>query len=101
MVGAPITAYNGSLEHFIGAYRTYSNPIAVESGHCDNELNYNSNSCGALQTELTLQPGESKELIFVLGRKTVQKQTKSCTPMKLLEKWMQKLQLSSSSGMKS
>ena len=70
MVGAPITAYNGSLEHFIGSYRTYSNPIAVESGHCDNELNYNSNSCGALQTELTLQPGESKELIFVLGRKT-------------------------------
>lgn len=70
MVGAPVTGYNGSLEHFIGAYRTYSNPIAVESGKCDNELNYNANSCGALQTELTLQPGESKELIFVLGRKT-------------------------------
>ena len=67
MVGAPITAYNGSLEHFIGSYRTYSNPIAVESGHCDNELNYNSNSCGALQTELTLQPGESKQLVFILG----------------------------------
>ncbi len=69
MVGAPVTGYNGSLDHFIGSYRTYANPIAVETGSCDNELNYNSNSCGALQTEIKLQPGETRELIFVLGQK--------------------------------
>ncbi|MGN0591922.1 MAG: GH36-type glycosyl hydrolase domain-containing protein [Ruminococcus sp.] len=69
MVGAPVTGYNGNLDHFIGSYRTYSNPIAVETGRCDGEMNYNSNACGALQTEITLQPGESKEIIYVLGQK--------------------------------
>lgn len=69
MVGAPVTASCGNIDNFIGAYRTYSNPIAVETGKCDNVMNYNSNSCGALQTDFVLQPGESKELIFILGQK--------------------------------
>ena len=69
LVGAPVSAYNGSLSNFIGAYRTYSNPIAVEQGKCDNELNYCSNCCGALQSDFVLKPGETKELIYLLGRK--------------------------------
>ncbi len=69
MVGAPVTGYNGNLDNFIGSYRTYSNPIAVETGKCDGVMNYNSNACGALQTEITLQPGESREIIYVLGQK--------------------------------
>ncbi|MGN0631814.1 MAG: GH36-type glycosyl hydrolase domain-containing protein, partial [Ruminococcus sp.] len=70
LTGAPVTAANGSLDNFIGAYRTYSNPIAVETGKCDGVMNFNSNSCGALQSEITLQPGESRELIYVLGQKS-------------------------------
>ncbi|MDE5570205.1 MAG: N,N'-diacetylchitobiose phosphorylase [Ruminococcus sp.] len=69
MVGAPISAYNGSLSDFIGAYRTYSNPFAVESGKCNNGLNYNSNSCGALQSDITLAPGETQEFIYIVGQK--------------------------------
>ncbi len=69
MVGAPISAYNGNLSNFIGSYRTYANPIAVERGKCDNVLNYCSNCCGALQSDLVLKPGETKELIYILGRK--------------------------------
>ncbi len=69
LVGAEVSAYNGSLSNFIGAYRTYSNPIAVEQGKCDNELNYCSNCCGALQSDFVLKPGETKELIYLLGRK--------------------------------
>ncbi|MBQ8514730.1 MAG: N,N'-diacetylchitobiose phosphorylase [Ruminococcus sp.] len=69
MVGAPVTGYNGNLDSFIGSYRTYSNPIAVENGRCDGVMNYNSNACGALQTEITLQPGEEREIIYVLGQK--------------------------------
>ena len=75
MVGADVTAYNGNLDSFIGAYRTYSNPIAVESGKCDNTLNYNSNSCGALQSDFTLAPNETKELIYILGQKNNAKAT--------------------------
>ncbi len=69
MVGGDISAYNGSFENFIGRYRTFSNPIAVERGKCDNVMNYNENSCGALQSDLVLAPGETRELIFILGRK--------------------------------
>ncbi len=69
MVGADISAYNGSLSDFIGPYRTYSNPIAVESGKCNNRMNYNSNSCGALQSDITLAPGETRELIYIVGQR--------------------------------
>jgi len=30
VVGAPVSAYNGNLDSFIGSYRTYGNPVAVE-----------------------------------------------------------------------
>lgn len=67
MVGAKVDSYNGSLKSFIGEYRTFSNPVAVENGKCNNGLNYNSNCCGALQSTLELAPGETKELIYILG----------------------------------
>ncbi len=69
MVGADVCGYNGSLDHFIGNYRTYSNPIAVESGRCDNVLNYNANACGALQSAVTLGAGGTIELIYIVGQK--------------------------------
>ncbi|HEX3029181.1 MAG TPA: glycosyl hydrolase family 65 protein [Clostridia bacterium] len=69
LVGADICGYNGSLDHFIGAYRSYANPIAVENGRCDNVLNFNANSCGALQSAITLGAGGTIELIYVLGKK--------------------------------
>lgn len=69
MTGAQVLDGCGSLEQFIGAYRTYSNPIMVENGKCDDSMNFNSNACGALRTEITLQPGETKELVYLLGQK--------------------------------
>jgi hypothetical protein len=32
-------------------------------------MNYNSNSCGALQSDITLAPGETKEFIYILGQR--------------------------------
>lgn len=69
MVGADVCGYNGDLNHFIGSYRTFANPIAVESGRCDNVLNYNTNSCGALQTAVTLGAGGTIELIYIVGQR--------------------------------
>lgn len=69
MVGADISASCGNLSDFIGSYRTYSNPIAVETGKCSNVMNYNSNSCGALQSDITLKSGETAELIYILGQR--------------------------------
>lgn len=66
---ADVTAANGNLDSFIGDYRSYSNPIAVESGKCDGMMNYNNNACGALQSDVTIAPGETKEFIYILGQK--------------------------------
>lgn len=67
MVGSNVASYNGDKSAFLGRYRSYGNPIAVERGECDNTLNYNSNGCGALHTILELEAGETKEIAFVLG----------------------------------
>ena len=69
IAGAEVTSYNGDKSHFIGSYHSFHNPIAVEQGMCDNVLNYNSNACGALHSKMTLQPGESREFVFLLGQK--------------------------------
>lgn len=70
MVGAPVESANGDFSSFIGPYRGYANPIAVENGRCDGAMNYNGNSCGALQTVLKLAPGETRVLTFAFGQKT-------------------------------
>ena len=69
VAGATVASANGDLSSFIGAYRTYSNPIAVENGKCDGTMNYNSNSCGALQSDVTLAPGETRVLTYVFGQR--------------------------------
>ncbi|MBR1816433.1 MAG: N,N'-diacetylchitobiose phosphorylase [Lachnospiraceae bacterium] len=69
MTGAEVTSYCGDKEEFVGRYHSYANPAAVEAGACNNKLNYNLNACGALSTKITLKPGESKEIAFILGMK--------------------------------
>lgn len=68
LVGSEVASFNGDKSHFLGAYHSYGNPVAVENGQCDNVLNYNSNGCGALHTKLELQPGETKTMAFILGQ---------------------------------
>ncbi|MBR4344760.1 MAG: N,N'-diacetylchitobiose phosphorylase [Lachnospiraceae bacterium] len=69
LANQPVAAGEGDYNKFIGPYRTFSNPYAVETGQCDGSMNYNSNSCGALQSNVTLAPGETKKFVFVLGQK--------------------------------
>ena len=69
LVGADVVSANGNFDSFIGSYRTYGNPIAVENGKCDGAMNYNSNACGALQSAAKLAPGETAEVIYVVGQK--------------------------------
>lgn len=69
LCGARASSYCGDKEKFIGRYHGYGNPVGVENGELSNELNYNGNGCGALSTKITLQPGETKSVAFVLGMK--------------------------------
>lgn len=69
LAGAPVSSYCGDKDKFIGRYRSYGNPIGVESGALSGDMNYNRNSCGGLSTILHLKPGEEKQIAFVLGMK--------------------------------
>jgi cellobiose phosphorylase len=63
-----VDAYCGDRDVFVGAYRSYANPKGIEDG-LNGALNYNTNSCGALQSDLILQPGETKELTYIMGQR--------------------------------
>ena len=69
IAGAEVSGACGNLDSFIGGYRTYANPIMVEQGKLTGEMNYNSNACGALQSDFVLAAGETKEIIYLLGQK--------------------------------
>ncbi len=60
-------SYDSLRENFIGAYRTETNPIAVERGHGSNRSATTQNHCGSLFHAVTLAPGESTRLTYVLG----------------------------------
>jgi len=67
LVGADLIGYDTSREAFLGPYRSYHNPLVVEQGRCTGSDAYGDNACGSLQSDLTLQPGESRELLVMLG----------------------------------
>ena len=59
--------YDCLRDSFIGPYRTERNPVAVERGACSGSAELGGNHCGSLMKQLTLAPGESVRLIFLLG----------------------------------
>jgi cellobiose phosphorylase len=67
LVGNPITAYDTSRDAFIGTYGGYHKPAALENGACSNSDSYGDNSCGSMQSDIDLAPGESKEILVMLG----------------------------------
>ncbi len=67
LIGAALDGYDTSREAFLGPYRSYHNPQVVEQGACTNSEAYGDNACGTMQTNLVLEPGESRELLIMLG----------------------------------
>ena len=54
-------------DRFIGSYRTETNPLAVEQGKCFGSYEKGNNHCAALQKRISLNPGESIRLVWMLG----------------------------------
>ena len=54
-------------DSFIGPYHTEKDPETVTSGHCKGSYEKGGNHCGCLMKKITLQPGESTRLLFLLG----------------------------------
>lgn len=57
---------------FIGPYRTERNPLVVETGKCTGSFMKGGNHCGCLKKTITLAPGESVRLIYLLGEGDVE-----------------------------
>jgi N,N'-diacetylchitobiose phosphorylase len=76
-LGGEIKGYETDLENFLGPYRTYANPLTVEQGKCSNYLAAGDNVCGTLQIDIELDPGESKDLIVLMGIGEAGKEGKS------------------------
>jgi N,N'-diacetylchitobiose phosphorylase len=67
VAGVPVTGYDTDRQEFLGLYRTYANPIAVEKGACSQSHAVGDNGCGTLQLDIDLEPGEQREFVVVMG----------------------------------
>lgn len=63
----PPLGFDTNREVFIGKYRDLSNPLVVETGTPNNSLAARGNNIGCLCHEFSLEPGEEKEIIYILG----------------------------------
>ena len=75
LAGEKVSNFCGDRDKFVGAYRGYQNPVGIENG-LNGDLNYCGNSCGALQTDIVLKPGETKTFIYLLGAKPEEEASK-------------------------
>ncbi|MGN0653257.1 MAG: GH36-type glycosyl hydrolase domain-containing protein, partial [Gemmiger sp.] len=66
-VNAPLDGFDTSRDAFLGAYRSNANPEAVEKGACTGSVAHGWAPVGVHQINLTLAPGESRSLIYILG----------------------------------
>ena len=66
-VNAPVNGFDTSRDSFLGAWRSNANPEAVEKGACTNSHAHGWAPVGVHQINVTLNPGESRSLIYMLG----------------------------------
>ena len=63
----PVERFDTDREAFIGPYRHEGTPLALEQGRCSNSIAVGGNPCGALQSRITLQPGEKRKAVYLVG----------------------------------
>ncbi|RPI96089.1 MAG: glycosyl transferase, partial [Chloroflexi bacterium] len=64
---APLAGFDTQRESFLGSYRGFETPLAVERGESSNSIAHGWQPIGSHHVEVTLQPGETRQIIFVLG----------------------------------
>jgi cellobiose phosphorylase len=63
----PSAGFDTSRDAFLGAYRGWDRPLAVERGATTGSVAHGWQPIGAHQVRVPLQPGETREVVFVLG----------------------------------
>jgi len=63
----PVQAFDTDRETFIGLYNGFDEPDAVLEGRARNSVAHGWSPVASHYLEITLQPGESRDLVFLLG----------------------------------
>ena len=66
-VNDTIDGYDTDRESFLGLYNGFENPQVVAAGKASNSVADGWSPIASHYKEITLQPGESKQLVFILG----------------------------------
>lgn len=66
-VNTPIDGFDTSRDAFLGAYRGADKPEVVENGNATNSMASGWSPIASHQINLSLNPGETKTFVFVLG----------------------------------
>jgi cellobiose phosphorylase len=63
----PLDGFDTQREDFLGAYRGFETPQVVENGESRNSIAYGWAPIGSHHVRVTLTPGETRRIVFVLG----------------------------------
>ena len=62
-----VSGYDSSRDAFVGLHYGLESPLAVLEGNCKNSTAYGWVPIGVHQIDLEIQPGESRDINFILG----------------------------------
>jgi cellobiose phosphorylase len=63
----PLAGFDTQRDLFLGPYRGWDNPAAVEEGRSFNSVAHGWAPIGSHHIQCTLEPGETKQIVFLLG----------------------------------
>ncbi|MGZ4358849.1 MAG: GH36-type glycosyl hydrolase domain-containing protein, partial [Gaiellaceae bacterium] len=62
-----LAGFDTQRDVFLGAYRGWDSPLVVEEGSSANSMAHGWAPCGSHHVKISLNPGETREVVFVLG----------------------------------
>ncbi len=62
-----LAGFDTQREAFLGAYRGWDSPAVVESGRSANSVAHGWAPIGSHHVKISLKPGETKQIVFILG----------------------------------
>jgi cellobiose phosphorylase len=66
-LGGEVVGFDTDRDVFISPYRGYANPMVVEKGKCTGSKAVGDDGCGSIQIDVELEPGQTKELVVLMG----------------------------------
>ncbi|GAA2583935.1 glycosyl transferase [Dactylosporangium fulvum] len=63
----PLEGFDTARESFLGPYRSWDRPVVVQQGESTGSIAHGWQPHGSHHVKVTLQPGETREIGFVLG----------------------------------